>query len=101
MTIVLIKGNNLLSMDSDGYSDPYVKFRLVFIFFFCAILIRNASRRRSNFTKLERGSFRETFLSNFGNKRDTNYRSPIKRVDRKKSDKYIVLAPYHYEKKKK
>lgn len=29
VTIVLIKGTNLISMDSDGYSDPYVKFRWV------------------------------------------------------------------------
>lgn len=29
VTIVLIKGTNLISMDSDGYSDPYVKFRSV------------------------------------------------------------------------
>ncbi|XP_065220032.1 multiple C2 and transmembrane domain-containing protein isoform X2 [Planococcus citri] len=28
VTIVLIKGTNLVSMDSDGLSDPYVKFRL-------------------------------------------------------------------------
>lgn len=28
VTIVLIKGANLLAMDEDGFSDPYVKFRL-------------------------------------------------------------------------
>lgn len=29
VTIVLVEGKNLLPMDIDGYSDPFVKFRYV------------------------------------------------------------------------